>query len=638
MAKRNKKQIKKPPAAKRNGNSLAAWFFVSFFMIIIPLLHFKTIIDPVLYPRFLALAAGLITLSIILWSSKWKVVYFEDLIRNRFFQIYLAFILITGVAMIFAINPVEGLTDLLKWIIAGWLIFFGTAVFSKDKTSIDLLLKAVIISTVIAVITGVYQFANFVIGSNDPDAIYAVKGLMAHKNQYAIALFLWLPFLSSAILRLHGPWKKAASMVLILDLLMILLVQTRSVWIALFACVLFSTLLVLVVFRKHLVLRIVRKRLNRFFVGAVILAVLGIGVLIFAPSDGPLGSIKTRITSVFDLTQTSNSWRLEMWYATADLAKDHPLTGVGGGNWILAIYPYYGKYLPSVFRQWRHPHNDFLGMAAEKGIPALILYLSLFGYLFYRTIRKLIVVDDSRKWWMLFWMMNGLAGFLVISFFSFPAERINQVILVSIIAALLLAETERNEKNHVHATNSLNKWIWAIPFLMLGFAIYFGVLSVQMEYYIAKAQKAKDRGQWTQLQINANKGYHPLAPIESRYSFPSITYKAMAAFYGSKDFKRALKYFKEAERQHPTNISLINNIGSTFGQMAEFDSCLVYYQKSLAIFPRYHHALFSMAKACYLKGDYPKAYKYLLACDPQSDDAKFDLLRKKLVEHLDSGR
>lgn len=62
-----------------------------------------------------------------------------------------------------------------------------------------------------------------------------------------------------------------------------------------------------------------------------------------------------------------------------EIITQHPLTGVGLGNfrWVNAYL--HGSYKP--------PHNSYIWSAAEGGIFATILYLTLFGFLFTRVQR-----------------------------------------------------------------------------------------------------------------------------------------------------------------------------------------------------------------------------------------------------------
>ncbi|MCB0806141.1 MAG: tetratricopeptide repeat protein, partial [Bacteroidales bacterium] len=309
--------------------------------------------------------------------------------------------------------------------------------------------------------------------------------------------------------------------------------------------------------------------------------------------------------------------------------------GVGPGNWVLHIYPYYGKYLPSVFRQWRQPHNDYLATASEKGIPGLIIYLLIFILILVRAFKVLKQSEDSKSWWTVFWMLNGLIGFLVISFFSFPAQRINQVIFVCLIVAVILSKHEKSIPDPKKINQSFVKWIFPVPLVFLIFSIWFGVISIRSEYYVSKAQMAKEQQNWREVEKNIEKGYHPLAPIEPKFSMPPIMYKGMVAFHKDKDYKKALGYFKEAYSKHPSNVPVINNIGSTYGEMGQYDSSLVWFQKSLDIFPHYEHALLNLAKVNYSTGNYEQAYKLVLSCDPESENRNVQALKGRIEDLLD---
>lgn len=82
---------------------------------------------------------------------------------------------------------------------------------------------------------------------------------------------------------------------------------------------------------------------------------------------------------------TSGSGRTELWRGAWMMIRDHPLLGIGPGNFP-AMLP---TYIPNPTHK-SGAHNILLGMAADNGIPALLLFLVVFlGALFYlwQTIR-----------------------------------------------------------------------------------------------------------------------------------------------------------------------------------------------------------------------------------------------------------
>lgn len=67
--------------------------------------------------------------------------------------------------------------------------------------------------------------------------------------------------------------------------------------------------------------------------------------------------------------------RVELWKAGVKMIRDHPIVGVGPGNF-LKVLARYGQGMLLNRRQLAS-HNSYVGIAAEAGIPALTLYLLL---------------------------------------------------------------------------------------------------------------------------------------------------------------------------------------------------------------------------------------------------------------------
>jgi O-antigen ligase len=85
------------------------------------------------------------------------------------------------------------------------------------------------------------------------------------------------------------------------------------------------------------------------------------------------GTVTRRVMSIFDVQEPTNQDRLAMIEMGARMVKDHPLTGVGP------------NMIPRVYAQYRpdyainpinpHLHNVPLQIAAERGLPALAVWL-----------------------------------------------------------------------------------------------------------------------------------------------------------------------------------------------------------------------------------------------------------------------
>lgn len=76
--------------------------------------------------------------------------------------------------------------------------------------------------------------------------------------------------------------------------------------------------------------------------------------------------------------------RIDIWQMSLRILKDHPLTGVGLDNFSEVSGRYNFKQTKgpaNYFKVPLRPHNDYLKLAAETGLPGLIIVLVLFFFL-----------------------------------------------------------------------------------------------------------------------------------------------------------------------------------------------------------------------------------------------------------------
>ena len=82
------------------------------------------------------------------------------------------------------------------------------------------------------------------------------------------------------------------------------------------------------------------------------------------------------------------SWRIGVWRHTVHLIREHPVFGLGPGTFYFALRDHLraeGISLPEAFD---HPHNLFLGEAADAGIPAAVCWLCALLCLIVLGLRK----------------------------------------------------------------------------------------------------------------------------------------------------------------------------------------------------------------------------------------------------------
>lgn len=100
----------------------------------------------------------------------------------------------------------------------------------------------------------------------------------------------------------------------------------------------------------------------------LVLPVLALLLVVF-PS-----TVTDRVASIWDLNDPSNRDRVAMLRSGVEMVKDHPLTGVGP-DMVKVVYPQYRDATYAVQTINPHLHNVPMQIAAERGLPALALWL-----------------------------------------------------------------------------------------------------------------------------------------------------------------------------------------------------------------------------------------------------------------------
>ena len=206
-----------------------------------------------------------------------------------------------------------------------------------------------------------------------------------------------------------GIWAVAGGMIACA----LLLSFTRSAWLALLACGLY-----IVAVKKPRAL-------------AAIPVVLAVGYLA-APEP-----LRQRVRSI---QPAANQSRIVMWRTGLNMIGAHPILGVGperAGPLFSAFQPRDVEELPPGF--YGHLHNVYIHFAAERGIPAALIVLWLFGQVLLDMrvgLRRLSGFRDDRR----FLLHAGVAGTLAVAILScFDVSLGDSEVLGAFLALLAIA-------------------------------------------------------------------------------------------------------------------------------------------------------------------------------------------------------
>lgn len=152
--------------------------------------------------------------------------------------------------------------------------------------------------------------------------------------------------------------------------------------------------------------------------------------------------LSNRVRSLINFSETSNARRLEIWAASWQSIKKHPLLGVGIGNFPVVV----GEDLARA-KAGSSAHNLYLQIAAELGIPALIAALYFLWLLFRQCYRSFLIEGNP----LLLIYFAALLIFLPWNlFYSFTDVAIfdeRAFLIFSLGTALLIACGKQNDKH-----------------------------------------------------------------------------------------------------------------------------------------------------------------------------------------------
>jgi O-antigen ligase len=248
---------------------------------------------------------------------------------------------------------------------------------------------------------------------------------------------------------------------------------------------------------------------------------------------------------VFSLTKDPYSAnRIDMWKMSLDMFKDHFLWGVGPDNFSTTAKRYNFKQTNGPANYYKlpsMPHNDYLKILAETGIPGL-LFLLLLGWALSRKILSSPLFNLSK---------------LLILYFLFQAFVFDLIFHIFFFFIFIFLLKNLFERELIHKSFTLNSKVYSafllVFILLVGYWMPF--ISFRM---VERANKGEGITFVTRFELLNRAGkLNPLNPMIHYYKALALTgyFKEMGnleAFYSVvEDVKQAQRlnpYFIEAYR------------------------------------------------------------------------------------------
>jgi O-antigen ligase len=299
-------------------------------------------------------AAGvLLTLTTVLWLA--LVVRNRERIEvPRMFWPLAAYAAVTMISAFYAVDREVSFADTKQLVLFAIVpIAYRLLPGSRSLTAVDVIITVGALEAVYGIVQ--YAILNF-------DHLQRrVQGSLSHYMTYSGVLML-VACTAAARIMFRSQDRTWASLVMPALLVAIALTMSRNAWVG--VCAGIGLLLLLRDFRLVALLPVA---------AAVFLA--------FAPT-----ALTQRFYSTFSLSDPTNRDRVAMMNTGVDIIKDFPWTGVGPDG-VRLVYQHYRD--PRAERQLNpHLHNVPMQIAAERGLPALAVWLWFIAVLVQDLARK----------------------------------------------------------------------------------------------------------------------------------------------------------------------------------------------------------------------------------------------------------
>jgi O-antigen ligase len=590
--------------------SVPFYLFMGFLIMYVPLFKDDQVLDLTLMPRLAAVAMFLCIFFPLFYFQRKSLIYEAGhAIVSPIMAILVAYLGSIVLSQTLSAVPAEGFFDLVKNI-AFTFVFFGALVLFMNKPEWTEKLPILVTFTAIAVLyIGYRQYWEKVLPGNPtlPDgrpAIYGVDGLESHKNEYANALMLMLPFMFYAAYSFKSFWRWLSTGTLIALLTLIVLIKTRSVYLGIMVSFfIFSLAGALLGERLGLA-----KRYRQILLAALVIGGSALAIILLMPKAPNEYSFIGRIQSIFSTESGNNAPRLWIWKGTLQMIRDNFWIGVGPGGWNLNYYDYMNNVFTYISAtNWGRPHNDFLWVAAEKGIIGISLYIGYFLTLFWMCWRIIAKSPHIKNRVMAMLLFGGLAAYITIACFSFPIERINHQMYLALYGAGIASMYYRMQEPQTKRRLPVAVMVITVPILV--FCTHYGFEACKFEKHVRLATAAMMQNNLPEVlkQIELARTPYRLIDNNSRPldEFTSEAYEKM----GKKQEKN--EALDKALAIFPQKTILRNRKGQFLVEDQKYAEALEYFEKALLMVHTSKEIRINISVCHYYLKNYDKALEAL---------------------------
>jgi tetratricopeptide (TPR) repeat protein len=551
------------------------------------------------YPRLLLLHA-IILYFLILWALRQQREGRTSIRSSPFVLPVIAYLAIGVLSIFQAVNPVESMV-MVSQQIALTFLFLYTVDTLRTGDLVGVLPPFVGAAAVLAVV-GLVQYIGW--GFLWIPTTGMPSSTFGYRNFAAMYMVLCIPLGCLLFARArHRAWIWAWSGATTLMSAFVIATRTRSAWGGLLVS---AGIAAVVVLALKLLRRLPDRpgsldlRETRRWAAACGLFVLASFILLTQPSMGRIGyetqspskvGIAQTLASVLD--EEGHRGRPRLWESTLDMVWDHALLGVGIGNWQF-IYPRYDRArMVSSGAAPRRPHNDYLWIAADLGLPGLLVYLWIIGLALFTCVRLALSPRTRAALWTPLYLCASFVAILVHAGFSFPRERIAVSALFWFLLACI-ALLDRRDRPKVSPGTMGWRMAPVLGVPLLALCLLLSYRAVAFDRHHARSLAYAELGRWHDV-------IHEVVMASRKGDYdPQLHLISGVAFLSQRNYARSAEDNRRCLDHHPYLVNAMNNLGMAYNGMGRHTEALDVLRRLLEIDPDHIEAKANLGLA--LKG------------------------------------
>lgn len=502
-----------------------------------------------------------------------------------------------------------------QFIVFSLLLFLYFAIKQECKTGFIDIFSTFSIILLIAgsfqVLYGILQFT----GKMQSNTIFKVVGNFGNPgllSQYLSILFIW--FLTVVLFNhQHKGLKIASAVFCSIALVFIIFLFNRASWIILIVCV-----PLLLHFRFGIFSFFTKLSLPKKTSIVVVL-------LLLAGAAVPI---------LYGLKKDSSDGRLFIWKRTAELIKDHPITGVGYD----AFSPHFNSYQAAYFKlqpndeanahiadNIGYAFNEFLQVMSETGILGLLAFIAIFIF----SIVQLAKYKPSKS-------INDesfqtiaivvIIAFVILSFVAYPFR----VIGISPLFFIFLSIASLNDKQ-----------LFSFNIEQSKLKLLSGVLIITLfAFVIYEKSQLTAYSDWHKATVAIESGNND-AFMKMEELYHSLEHDKLFLYNYGTELSLAGNYSKSSEileKAKPTlnNYNILAYLGNDYEALGHLDKAIECFEKADNQIPSRIYTKFRLFRL-YDKVKDPRAVlmaRKVVEMPAKGLSDNVDILRQKAKEYL----